>query len=89
MAHEPIPCREPGCKVCQVAADYHFSLTELAMIVLIAKGYSNKRIAQKVELPLRTLNYRIDDLNDRLGTKNKLDIFMWAVQHGLVTVLAA
>lgn len=83
---ESIPCGAPGCKTCSIAAQYRLTLTDLAVIVLIANKYSNGDIAAKASLKPAVLRDRIASLNKRLGTTSKLDIAMWAVRTGLVKV---
>lgn len=52
---------------------------------LIAQQYSVKDIAKKLNITERTVNYHIQRLNKKMGTKNKHQSVIKALQKGLIT----
>ncbi|CDZ76551.1 Transcriptional activator protein LuxR [Legionella massiliensis] len=65
-----------------------FRLTqrEIQCLLLIAKQYSVKQMAQHLELTERTINFHIQKLNKKLGTKNKYQSLAKALEHRLLTL---
>lgn len=65
-----------------------FSLTqrEIQCLLLIAKDYSVKQMAQTLELTERTINFHIQKINKKLGTKNKYQSLAKALQYHLLTL---
>lgn len=65
-----------------------FGLTqrELQCLVLIAKQYSVKQMAQYLEISERTVNFHIQKINKKLGTKNKYQSLAKAIEQQLLTL---
>lgn len=78
------PCG-PNCNTCALAARYHLSMSDLAILVLIANSFTNEEISRRVGLTPRVLRNRIADLKQKLGTSTRLALAMWAVRHNLIT----
>lgn len=66
------------------AQKYLLSKRELQCLQLIAKQYSVKKIAETLHITERTANYHIQRLNKKLGTQNKYQSLMKAIQKGLI-----
>ncbi|KTD34555.1 LuxR family transcriptional regulator [Legionella israelensis] len=65
-----------------------FNLTqrEIQCLTLIARDYSVKQMAQHLELSERTVNFHIQKLNRKLGTKNKYQSLAKAIELQLLTL---
>ncbi|MBA2709886.1 MAG: LuxR family transcriptional regulator [Tatlockia sp.] len=65
-----------------------FGLTqrEIQCLLLIAQHYSVKQMAQSLELTERTVNFHIQKLNKKLGTKNKYQSLAKALENQLLTL---
>ncbi len=65
-----------------------FALTqrEIQCLLLIAQHYSVKQMAQYLELTERTVNFHIQKLNKKLGTKNKYQSLAKALENQLLTL---
>lgn len=57
---------------------------EIQCLSLIAKQYSVAMIAKSLYITERTVNYHIQRLNKKLGTKNKYQSVAKALQRGLI-----
>jgi DNA-binding NarL/FixJ family response regulator len=62
-----------------------FNLTarELEVVAAIVAGYTNKDIAQKFSLSEQTVKHHLTNIFDKLGVSNRLELALFAVQHGL------
>lgn len=58
------------------------SVTEIQIIKLCYEGYSNKEIADTLNLSTRTVETYIIRLTERLGLKSKLDLVRFCVEKG-------
>lgn len=63
---------------------YQLSSREMQCLSLIAKQFSLSAIADYLKITERTVNYHIQRLNKRLGTKNKHQAVIKALQLGLI-----
>lgn len=72
----------------EITADKSFQLTrrEIQCLVLIAKEYTVKQMAQSMELSERTINFHIQRTNKKLGTKNKYQSLTKALENQLLTL---
>lgn len=59
------------------------SKRELEVIGLVAKGYSNKQIAEEMFLSVHTVLTHRKNLMSKLGLKNTAGLVIYAVQNGL------
>ena len=59
-------------------------LTERALDVLrlLAKGWTNARIAQELAISERTVRYHLRSICDRIGVSTRGEAIAWAVQEG-------
>ena len=65
---------------------FHLTQREIQCLTLIAEQYSVKKMAQRLELSERTINFHIQKINKKLGTKNKYQSLAKAVEYQLLTL---
>lgn len=58
------------------------SVTEIHIIKLCYEGFSNKEIADRINLSSRTIDTYITRLTDKLGLKSKIDLVRFCVENG-------
>lgn len=58
------------------------SVAEIQIIKLCYEGYSNKEIAERINLSARTVDTYINRLTEKLGLKSKLDLARFCVENG-------
>lgn len=63
---------------------YQLNKREIQCLDLVAKHFSVSKIAQNLNITPRTVNYHIQRLNKKLGTQNKYQSVIKALQQGLV-----
>jgi DNA-binding NarL/FixJ family response regulator len=68
------------------AARRGFGLTprELEVVAAIVTGLQNKEIARKLGVSEDTVKHHISNVFDKLGVSNRLELALFAVNHGLV-----
>jgi LuxR family transcriptional activator of bioluminescence operon len=62
---------------------FDLSQREIQCLILIAKQYPVKLIAENLHITERTVNYHIQRLNKKLGVKNKYQAVAKALQYKL------
>jgi DNA-binding NarL/FixJ family response regulator len=69
----------------KVVRDQRFNLTvrELEVVAAIVAGQTNKDIALKFSLSEQTVKHHLTNIFDKLGVSNRLELALFAVQHGL------
>jgi DNA-binding CsgD family transcriptional regulator len=72
----------------EVTEKESFGLTqrEIQCLLLLAKQYSVKQMAQSLEVSERTINFHLQKINKKLGTKNKYQSLAKALEHALLIV---
>lgn len=65
-----------------------FGLTqrEIQCLLLLAKHYSVKQMSQHLEVSERTINFHLQKINKKLGTKNKYQSLAKALEYELLTL---
>lgn len=63
---------------------FHLNKRGLQCLLLTAKQYSVAAIAKKLNITERTVNYHIQRINKKLGTKNKYQSVAKALQKNLI-----
>jgi DNA-binding CsgD family transcriptional regulator len=60
-------------------ADEQFPLTgrEFMVAELVAEGLTNRRIAEKLDLSVRTVASHLDKVRDKLGLRSRTQIALW------------
>jgi DNA-binding NarL/FixJ family response regulator len=56
---------------------------EVEITVLIASGLSNREIADRLVLSVRTVERHINNLYAKIGARGKADATAYAFRHGL------
>ena len=51
---------------------------------LVARGLTNREIADRLVVTERTVENHVADIMDRLGSRSRAVIGTWAAQHGLL-----
>ena len=64
---------------------FNISERELEIIKLIAEGYINKEIADKLFISNHTVNTHRKNIMQKLGINNTAGIVLFAVKEGLVS----
>ncbi|HYV41914.1 MAG TPA: response regulator transcription factor [Thermoanaerobaculia bacterium] len=62
---------------------YGLTRRELEIVEAIVSGCSNREIAQKLSLSEDTVKHHLTHIFDKLGVSNRLELAMFAVNHGL------
>lgn len=72
----------------EIKEDNFFGITarEIQCLLLIAKQYSVKEMAQNLEVSERTINFHIQNINHKLGAKNKYQSLAKALENHLLTL---
>ncbi|ARG96589.1 helix-turn-helix transcriptional regulator [Legionella micdadei] len=70
----------------QEKQSFRLTQREIQCLLLIAKHYSVKQMAQLLELSERTINFHIQKINKKLGTKNKYQSLAKALEEQLLTL---
>jgi DNA-binding NarL/FixJ family response regulator len=66
----------------------HAGLTkrEVEVLKLIGEGYSNKEIAEKLFISLRTVKNHRANLNMKTGSKNTAGLLAYAIKHNILSI---
>jgi class 3 adenylate cyclase len=59
------------------------SLREREVALLIARGLTNKQIAEELVISERTAEGHVDHIRDKLGVHNRAEVAVWVVQNRL------
>jgi DNA-binding NarL/FixJ family response regulator len=59
------------------------SLREREVAVLIARGLTNRQIAEELVISDRTAEAHAEHIRDKLGVHNRAEVAVWAIQNGL------
>lgn len=57
---------------------------ELQIIDLVATGFTNQEIAEKLEISKRTVDNHISNILNKTETDNRVSLVRWALQWGKV-----
>jgi len=60
---------------------------EREVVALIARGLSNREIADELVLSKRTVEHHIANILSKLGFTNRAQIVRWAIENGLAKAL--
>ncbi|MCF8379536.1 MAG: response regulator transcription factor [Bacteroidales bacterium] len=64
----------------------NLSERELEILNLICKGYTNKELAEKLFVSLRTIESSKSRLMEKTNTRNNAGLIIWAIKNKIVTV---
>ena len=73
-------------KIQKPAEKFDLNKREIQCLALIAKNLSIQSVAEKLHLTERTVNFHIQRMNKKLGTKNKYQSVLKALHHGLIKI---
>jgi two-component system, NarL family, response regulator NreC len=59
---------------------------EIEVLRLIAQGFTNSQIAEKLAVSLRTVEYHRGNLTNKLKMHSRVDLFRFASEHGLANL---
>jgi len=59
------------------------SLREREVAVLVARGLTNRQIAEELIISERTAEGHVDHIRDKLGVHNRAEVAVWVVQNRL------
>lgn len=82
LANENLSVTKESSASCQAL---NISDRELEIIRLIAEGYSNKEIADKLFLSLHTVNTHRKNIMNKLGVNNTAGIVIFAVKEHIIS----
>jgi len=51
---------------------------------LVAKGLSNKEIAQALSVSVRTASFHVGNILEKLGVASRVKAAVWAKENGIV-----
>lgn len=64
--------------------DIQLTVREQQCLVLTAQNYSAKQLAEKINVTQRTVEFHLNNMNKKLGVKNKFQAVNKAIELGLV-----
>jgi len=64
--------------------NFGLSSREMEVIALIVAGYTNKDLARELGISENTAKHHLTNIFDKLGVSNRLELVLYAVDHGLV-----
>ena len=65
--------------------NFGLSSREMEVIALIVAGYTNKDLARELGISENTAKHHLTNIFDKLGVSNRLELVLYAVDHGLAT----
>ncbi len=68
----------------EVPRNFGLSAREMEVIALIVAGYTNKDLARELGISENTAKHHLTNIFDKLGVSNRLELVLYAVDHGLV-----
>ncbi len=66
--------------------EYNLSRRELEVLDLVSKGLTNQEIAEKLYISRRTVDGHKANLIQKTGSKNIVDLLVYAIKKGLVSI---
>jgi DNA-binding CsgD family transcriptional regulator len=75
MNSSPAPIKGRG--------DFGLTVREREVLALACSAYSNKDLAGKLGISQNTAKRHITNIFDKLGVSNRLELLIFAIEHGL------
>ena len=75
---------KPSHRVSEAPRNFGLSSREMEVIALIVAGYTNKDLARELGISENTAKHHLTNIFDKLGVSNRLELVLYAVDHGLV-----
>jgi two-component system response regulator NreC len=79
LFHEP--SHTPSTKASEIET---LTLREIEVLQLLAKGYTNRQIADQLSLSPRTVEGHRANLSGKLGVRSRVELVEYAEKHGLL-----
>ena len=57
---------------------------ELEILQLVLAGYTNKAIAAEIYISEKTVEFHLDHIYNKIGTRTRLMAGVWAMQQGIM-----
>jgi DNA-binding CsgD family transcriptional regulator len=73
-----------GCPVCFLAKKYRLTPREVTLIALISSGQSSRAMSQILGTKVKTICEYCVRIHDKIGTRSRLAIGLWAIREGMV-----
>lgn len=74
-----------GAPLIQVPEDIHLTPTERRVIGLVARGYSNREVAEALQVSQRTVESHVSNMLGKTGLHNRTELARWAMESRLGT----
>jgi DNA-binding NarL/FixJ family response regulator len=71
-------------RISVASRDFGLTPREMQVIPLIAAGYTNKDLAQKLGITEHTAKHHLTNIFDKLGVSNRLELVLFAINHQLI-----
>jgi len=65
------------------AAEEHDTLRGREIVALVAQGYKNKEMAEKMFISEQTVKNHLHNIFDKLGVSDRLELALYAIHKGL------
>jgi two-component system, NarL family, nitrate/nitrite response regulator NarL len=75
---------KPSRAESEAPRNFGLSSREMEVIALIVAGYTNKDLARELGISENTAKHHLTNIFDKLGVSNRLELVLYAVDHGLV-----
>ncbi len=79
-AHQPAEQSAPS------TASSPLTSREREVARLVARGYTNRQIAEALIISERTAERHVQNMLDKLGFSSRAQLAVWAAEHGLLLV---
>lgn len=74
-----------NCSLClRAASDPHLTSRECDVLRLVTRGWTNKDIGDELQISEHTVRNHLCSIYDKLNLKNRLQVAVYSVTHGLV-----
>ena len=60
------------------------STREREIVALVAQGYKNKEMAEKMFISEQTVKNHLHNIFDKLGVSDRLELALYAIHHRLI-----
>jgi DNA-binding NarL/FixJ family response regulator len=68
------------------ARDFGLTARELEIVAAVATASCNKEIAHRFSIAEKTVKHHLTNIFDKVGVSNRLELALFALNHGLHTV---
>ncbi|QIM17711.1 response regulator transcription factor [Leucobacter coleopterorum] len=77
--------RRPTVETQRASVADHLTPREIEILVLLGQGLSNKEIAAQLYVEPTTVKYHLASLLTKTGTRDRLQVALWALRNGVVS----